>query len=120
MYSLDSLMAKRLSFALKTCGFQSSSCPFFLLSFNLLVLILDFVYTWIYVFESGMRKFNKYTRRNVNNFNKPKCNNSTCQRVCIQIRTIVLSVLIREQTVCKSYQQITKVAADKKRVSEET
>ena len=59
-----------------TCGFESSSVSFFLVSFNLPVFILDIVYTWIYLFESGIRLFNKYTRRNVNNFNKPKCNNS--------------------------------------------
>ena len=41
---LDSLMDKRLSFALKRCGFESRSVSFFLLSFNLLVFILDFVY----------------------------------------------------------------------------
>ena len=69
-------MDKRLSFALKRCGFEYSSISFFLLSFYLLVFILDFVYTWIYLFESGIRLFNKYTVRNVNNFNKPKFNNS--------------------------------------------
>ena len=69
-------MDKRLSFALKGCGFESSCVPFFLLSFNLLVFILDCVYTWMYLFQSGIRLFNKYIRRNVNNFNKPKCNNS--------------------------------------------
>ena len=77
----DSRMDKRLSLALKRCGFDSLGVSFFLLSerssFNLLVFFfLDFVYTWVYVFESGIRLFNKYTRRNVNNFNKPKCNNS--------------------------------------------
>ena len=41
---------------------------------------------------------------------------SECQTVCIQIRTHVLLVLIWEQTVCKGYQQTTKVAANKKRV----
>ena len=64
-------MDKRLSFALKRCGFESRSVSFFLLSFNLLDFILDFVYTWIY-----MLLFNKYTRRDVNKFNKSKCNNS--------------------------------------------
>ena len=44
---LDSLMDKKLSFALKRCEFESRSVPFFL-SFNLLMFILDFVYTWIY------------------------------------------------------------------------
>ena len=73
---LHSLMDKRLSFALKSCGFESRSVSFFLLSFNMLVFILDFVYTWLYLFESGIRLFNNYTRRNVNNFNKLKCNNS--------------------------------------------
>ena len=34
----------------------------------------------------------------------------------IQIRTDVLSVLIWVQTICKGYQQTTKVAADKERV----
>ena len=61
----------------KDLGSSPVAFPFFLLSFNLLVFILDFVYTWIYLFESGIRLFNKYTRRNMNNFNKPKCNNST-------------------------------------------
>ena len=50
---LDSLMVKRQSFALKRCGIESHSVSFFLLSFNLLVFILDFVYTWIYLFEPG-------------------------------------------------------------------
>ena len=36
---------------------------------------------------------------------------SECQRVWIQIRTDVLSVLIWIQTVCKGYQQVTKFAA---------
>ena len=76
MQFLDSLTDKRLSFSLKRCGFESSSVFLFLLSFNLLVFILDFVYTWVYIFESGIRFFNKYTRRNVNNFKKPNCNNS--------------------------------------------
>ena len=44
---------------------------------------------------------------------------SECQTVCIQIRTHVLSVLIREQTVCKGFQQTTKVAADKKKGNNE-
>ena len=64
-------MDKRLSFALKRCGLESRIVSFFL-SFNLLVFIFDFVYTWIYLIESG----NKYSRRNVNNFNKLKCINS--------------------------------------------
>ena len=72
---VDSLMDKRLYFAIIRCGFKSRSISFFLLSFNLLVFILDFVYIWIYLFESGIRSFNKYTRRNVNIFIKPKCNN---------------------------------------------
>ena len=75
---LDSLMDKRLSFALKRCGFNSRSVSiFFLLSFNLLVFILDFAYTWVYLFESGIRLFNKYTRRNVKIFIKLKSNNCT-------------------------------------------
>ena len=69
-------MDKSLSFALNRYGSESNSVSFFILSFNLLVFILDFVYTWIYLFESGTRLFNNYTRRNVNNFNKPICNNS--------------------------------------------
>ena len=36
--------------------------------------------------------------------------------VWIQIRTNILLVLIRGQTVCKGYQQTTKVAASKERV----
>ena len=48
---------KRLSFALERCGFEFSSISFFLLSFNLLVFILDFVNTWIYLFESGIRLY---------------------------------------------------------------
>ena len=78
-------MDKRLSFALKRCGFECC-ISFFLLSFkfaSLFVFILDFVQTLKYLFESGIRLFEsgirlikKYTRRNVNNFNKPKCNNS--------------------------------------------
>ena len=41
---------------------------------------------------------------------------SVCQTVWIQIRTDNLSVLIWVQTVCKGYQQTTKVAACKERV----
>ena len=69
-------MDKSLSFALNRYGFESNSVSFFILSFNLLVFILDFVYTWIYLFEFGTRLLNKYTRRNVNNCNKCICNNS--------------------------------------------
>ena len=36
------------------------------------------------------------------------------QKVWIQIRNNILSVLIWDQTVCKGYQQTTKVAARKK------
>ena len=36
-----------------------------------------------------------------------------CQTVWIQIRTDTLSVLIWVQTVCKGYQQTSKVAASK-------
>ena len=50
-------------------GSSPVAFPFFLVSFNLPVFILDIVYTWIYLFESGIRLFNKYTCRNVNNFN---------------------------------------------------
>ena len=74
---LDSLMDKRLSFALKTCGFESSSISFFLLSFqfaSLFVFILYLCRHGYIFFESGIRLFSKYTRRNVNNFNKLKCN----------------------------------------------
>ena len=49
-----SLLDKRLSFAFKRFGFESCSVSFFLLSFNLLDFILDFVHTWIYLFESGI------------------------------------------------------------------
>ena len=41
---------------------------------------------------------------------------SECQTVWIQIRTDILSVLIWVQTVCKGYQQMTKVAASLERV----
>ena len=41
---------------------------------------------------------------------------SECKTVCIQIRTDILSVLIWVQTLCKGYQQTTKVAASKERV----
>ena len=58
------------------CGEITFINVVFLFNINLLVFILDFVYTWIYLFESSIRLFNKYTRRNVNNFNKPNCNNS--------------------------------------------
>ena len=77
MQFLVSLMDKRLSFAIKICGLESRSVSFyfFFFLFNLIVFNLDFAYTWIYLVESGIRLFNKYTRRNVNNFNKPKCYN---------------------------------------------
>ena len=39
-----------------------------------------------------------------------------CQTVWTQIRTNTQSVLICVQTVCKVYQQMTKVAASKERV----
>ena len=45
---------------------------------------------------------------------------SECQIVWIQIRTDILSVLIWVQTVCKRYQQTTKVAATKERVLHKT
>ena len=41
---------------------------------------------------------------------------SECETVWIQIRTDILSVLMWVQTVCKGYQQTTKVAASKERV----
>ena len=47
----DSLMDKRLSFAFKRCAFESRSVSFFfLLSFNSLDFILDFMYTWIDIY----------------------------------------------------------------------
>ena len=65
---LDGLIDKSQSFALKRRGIEPRSISFFLLlSFNSLVFIVDFVYTWIYLFESGIRLLNKYIRRNVNN-----------------------------------------------------
>ena len=42
---------------------------------------------------------------------------SVCQMVWIQIRTDVVSVLIWVQTVCKGYEQMTKVAASKEGAS---
>ena len=39
-----------------------------------------------------------------------------CQTVWVQIRTDIMSVLIGVQTVCKGYQQTTKVAASKEKV----
>ena len=39
-----------------------------------------------------------------------------CQKIWIQIRTNILSVLIWVQTVRKSYQQMEKVVASKERV----
>ena len=65
---LDSLMDNRLSFALKGCEFESSSI--FLLSFNLLVC--SSIFLTLCTHESGIRLFNKYARRDVNNFKKPK------------------------------------------------
>ena len=41
---------------------------------------------------------------------------STCQTVWIQIRTDMMSVLIWVHTVCKGYQETTKVAASKERI----
>ena len=41
---------------------------------------------------------------------------SECQTVCFQIRTDVLSALIRVQSVCKEYQQRPKVAISKERI----
>ena len=41
---------------------------------------------------------------------------SGCQTVWIQIRPDILSGLIWVQTVCKGYQQITKVAPSEQRV----
>ena len=54
---LDSLMDKDV-------GSSPVAFHFFLLSFkfaNFFVIILAFVYTWIYFFESGICLFNKYT-----------------------------------------------------------
>ena len=42
---------------------------------------------------------------------------SECQMVLIQIKSDVLSVLIRVQTVCKDYQQTTKFTPNKVRVT---
>ena len=42
---------------------------------------------------------------------------SECQTVRIQIGTDAMSVLIWVQTACKIYQQTTKIAASKERVS---
>ena len=42
---------------------------------------------------------------------------SECQTASIQIRTDVLSVLNWVQTICKGYQQTTKVTASKVRVN---
>ena len=41
---------------------------------------------------------------------------SECQTVWIQIRTDILSVLLWVQTVCKGYQQTTKVTTSMERV----
>ena len=43
---------------------------------------------------------------------------SECQMVWIQIRTYMLLVLILVKTVCKGYQQTTKVAASQERVKQ--
>ena len=75
---LDSLMDKRLSFLLLRCGFESKAFHFFFL-FNLLVCSSLFLILCTHdcmFFESGIRLFDKYTRRNVNNFNKRECNTS--------------------------------------------
>ena len=40
------------------------------------VFILDFVHSWIHLFEFGMRFCNKYSTEN--NFNKPKCDFTFC------------------------------------------
>ena len=86
----DSPMDQRLSFPLKRCGFESS----FIFSSFLLICLFVRLYSWFCVhmdifFESCIRLFNKYTQRNVNKFNKPKCNNSltlgefnTCIVIC--------------------------------------
>ena len=49
------------------------------------------------------------------NFKKKSGTLSKCQMVWIQIRTNILLVLIWVQTVCKGYQQMTKVATSKER-----
>ena len=49
-------------------------------------------------------------------FFSSKLSLSASQTVWIQIRTDILPVLILVQTVCKGYQQTTKVAASKERV----
>ena len=43
---------------------------------------------------------------------------SQCQTVWIQIKTVILLILIWIQTVCKGYQQTTKVAAGKERAKD--
>ena len=45
---------------------------------------------------------------------------SGCQTVCIQIRPDILSGLIWVQTVCKGYQQTTKVAPSRQKVKYKT
>ena len=44
---------------------------------------------------------------------------SECQTVWVQVRLNVLSGLLWAQTVCKVYQQMTKVTASKERVESE-
>ena len=89
---LDRLMDSRLFLALKRCGFESSSTSVFFLFFPFFLNL--FVH------------FSEILPETL----------SECQAVCIQISSYVLSVLISVQTVCKGYQQTSKVAADKERV----
>ena len=72
---LDSLMDKRLSFQLKSCGFESGMIYLFFFLFNLLVcssLFLILCTHGYFFLESDIRLLSKYTRRNVNIFNKQK------------------------------------------------
>ena len=63
----------------KRCGYESSrilsSVLFIFIQFaSVFVFILDFVHNWVYIFESDMRLYNKYTRSTMNTFTKPTCN----------------------------------------------
>ena len=53
----------------------------------------------------------------INFFKKIFQEHYQCQTVWIQIRTDILSVLIWAQTVCRNYQQTTKVTASKEKVN---
>ena len=112
---LNSLMDKRLYFSLKRCGFEFSSISFFFLLFNLLVCSTVFFILCSHGYIYLNLAYVYSTNTNMNNFNKPKFNNSlrnnslddfnTFVVICCLFLKIIFSkylsgTLSKCQTVC--------------------